>query len=548
MGIADRVIDVSVGNLPLALLQLAWPSVLQAVLSNAYSVADFYFVGHLPNKAAAVAATEAIGSSVGISICLYGLHNIIAAGCNAYSSQFKGANDKENLATTFKAAFWSCLVLSSVIAFLGYSSIHFIAMIPQSPNPVVTKNIEEFLGTIILSSPGFGLMLLIDNFYKANGNTVLPLFLEIASLCLNLYLNFAFVWQLGWGIKGSAIASAFSRILPALFGLRLICMGKLNGINVSLFSVSSQDEALVLWTRSIAMFRLGCWQSSSDWTYGAVFTVLIRLSGALGAAEQAGLGAGMRGLEWISFCVSEGFLVANITAVGNLIGANMQRRANLAALMGALMSAVSGCITGLPFICFSEPIARLLSSDADIVKYCAMYIRYQGYVSFGVGFEMASYGAFIGAGKAREVFFTNGSMNILRVPACAFCLFGSRGFFHGLAWSLGLRNSYPPTVGNFECVCAVIAVTAVFKAALFAVWLNLRWFRQLYFKDCTLIMETKPSTTTATAMTMAQVGSPVADNDNDNGNGNGDGIEDGENQAYIELSQVSEHGGKGEAY
>jgi hypothetical protein len=150
---------------------------------------------------------------------------------------------------------------------------------------------------------------------------------------------------------------------------------------------------------------------------------------------------------------------------------------------------------------------------------------------------MASYGAFIGAGKAREVFFTNGSMNILRIPVCAFCLFGSRGFFNGLAWSLGLRNSYPPTVGDFECVCAVIAVTAVCKAALFAVWLNLRWFRQLYFKDCTLIMETKPTTT---AITTAQVGSPLADNENDN--------EDGENQAYIELSQVSEHGGKGETY
>ena len=523
MGLTDRVVDVTQGSLPLALLQLAWPSVLQAILSNLYTVADFFFVGHLPDKAAAAAGTEGIAASIGLSICLYGFHNIVASGCTAYSAQFKGANDKTSLASCFKAGFWACIALSSLVALLGGTFIQQIAQIPHS-TPVVTANIEKFLGILILTSPAFGLLLLIDGFYKSNGNTLVPLCLEISSLIVNLALNYLFVFHLGWGISGSASASALSRLLPALVGLLFITNGHLNGIQVSLFSLSSREEASQLATRAMAMCRLGTWQSMSDWLYGFVFTILIRLSGALGPAEQAGLGAGMRGLEWLSFCVSEGFLVASLTAVGNLIGANLQRRASIAALMSAFMSSACGCLTGLPFIFFSERISRLLSDDADIIKYCAIYIRAQGAVAFGVGFEMAAYGSFIGAGKAREVFLTNGSMNLCRIPVAVYCIFGRSGFWLGLLWALGFSSTtdLPSTVGSFDSICWVIAGTAVLKAMLFFCWLSLRFCRGTYFCDSSLVVVEAGKGT-----------NPVAEQP-----------EAGAGETYIELSQVSSHGFK----
>jgi len=530
----DRSIDVTKGNLSLALVQLAWPSVLQAVLSNCYTVSDFFFVGHLSDPVAAAAGTEGIAASVGLSICLFGLHNVVPSGCTAFSSQFKGADDKAALGKTFKTGFWACLVLSSLVALVGHTFIHAIALIPHS-TPLVTENIEKFLGTLILASPCFGLLLLVDGFFKSNGNTLFPFFLEVGSLVINILLNWLFVFRFNWGIRGSAAASAMSRLLPAMLGLARISNGHLNGIEVNLFSLDGPGwtEINELCDRGVAMCRLGAWQSVSDWTYGFVFTVLIRLSGALGAAEQAGLGAGMRGLEWISFCVSEGFLVANLTAVGNLIGANLQRRANLAAMQGAIMSGFCGFVMGLPFIFYSEPIARLLSNDPEIVRFCAQYTKLQGFVSFGVGFEIAAYGAFIGAGKAREVFLTNGSMNLLRVPIASLCMFGSSGFWRGLTWALGINGKSPPVpTGDFLCICWVIAGTAVCKAALFAIWLNLRWFRGTYFHDSSLLQNC--STAGAAAET----------------SGSDSGSEDlaladkvGGAAAYIELSQVSEHGG-----
>ena len=111
-----------------------------------------------------------------------------------------------------------------------------------------------------------------------------------------------------------------------------------------------------------------------------------------------------------------------------------------------------------------------------------------GIVSFTTGFEIAAYGSFIGAGKARGVFLTNGSMNVLRIPLCCVCLYGRDHFVQGLAFALGLGSSKNlPQLGNFNCICWVIMGTAATKAALFAVWLNTRWFSQTYFKDSSLL-------------------------------------------------------------
>jgi putative MATE family efflux protein len=478
---SSSAVDITKGSLVTGLLRLAWPSVLQAVLSNCYTVADFFFIGHLPDKAQAAAGTTAIAASVGLTICLFGLHNIIPAGCNAYSAQFKGAEDKKNLGLTFQAGFWSCLLLSTAVAIAGHIFIENIAKIPNS-TPEVTAEISKFLGILLRTSPAFGLLLLIDGFFKSCGNTVYPLKLEVASLFINVALNWLFVFRLGMGISGSASASALSRLLHALVGLQQICAGRLNGIQVTLLSLD--DE---LPKRAMAMFKVGIFQSCSDWLYGGVFTVMMRLAGSLGPAQQAGLGAGMRGLEWLSFCMSEGFLVAGLTSVGNLIGANMQRKAILAAILAASMSSLCGCITGLPFIFYSKQISAMLSDDAEIIKYCSIYVKYQGFASFGVGFEMATYGAFIGAGKAREVFLTNGSMNILRIPLCVACIFGSKNFGAGLAWVMGFKAAPPAITGDFSCIAIIIACTAVAKAALFCCWLQYRYWTGVNFSDAILI-------------------------------------------------------------
>ena len=216
-------------------------------------------------------------------------------------------------------------------------------------------------------------MLMCDGFLKSNGDVLTPLALELLSLLLNTVGNYFFVLKFEWGIAGAAYSSVLSRLIPALLGCSLLLRGSL-GIPLSLRISTAVDKAEI-WLTTKKLASLGVFESLGELTYGVVFTILMRQTGDLGSAQQAGLGAGMRGLEWISFTVGEGFLVAAMTAVGQCIGANMQHRAMQASWYCSILSGVLTMLVGIPFIFAPEKLAIMLSDDPKIVEYCSIYLR-----------------------------------------------------------------------------------------------------------------------------------------------------------------------------
>lgn len=287
----DYLVDVTKGSLVMKIIQLAWPSVIQAILSNAYAFNDFMFVGHMQDREASATATEALGATVGLQVIMYAFHNCVPSGANTYASQSKGAKDIIGLATIFKSAFSACIVMSTIIATVGYTQIRHVSQMVNASKHVEDA-IVDFYSITFLGSPAFGLLLLIDGFFKSNGDTKTPLTLEIASLLINTILNYAMIIRWNWGIRGSAIATVLSRLLPALYGFAKILRGDL-GVPISTGIFSS--------VLAYNMITLGIFESISGLIYGVVFTLMIRLAGELGAEAQAGLGAGLRGLEWIAF-------------------------------------------------------------------------------------------------------------------------------------------------------------------------------------------------------------------------------------------------------
>ena len=492
------VIDTTDGWLPGKIVQLAGPSIVQSILSNCYSMNNFIFVSHIKDPELASACTSAISATVGMQIVCFAFHNIIPSGSNAYTAQYRGASNTSGLALTFKSGIYGSLIMSTILGILGYVFIDRIALLTNS-TPLVTSQIATYFGILIMSSPAFGLLLMIDGFYKSNGDAKTPLALELTSLLINTIGSYFFVLKFGWGIAGAAYASAISRLLPALLGGYMILNGRL-GIDLSLRLQSMEvvKEVIVMIDK---LARLGIFESMAQFIYGFVFTVLIRLSGELGPAQQAGLGAGMRGLEWLSFTVSEGFLVAAMTSVGQNIGANLQKRAMQSAWICILLSSILAGILGVPFLLIPEKISGSLSDDQDIIKYCSMYIRMMGKIMVFVGFEMASYGVFIGAGRARLVFFINATLNLFRIPITVYQMYDSNYRLIALAWALGFSDdskyaqvkaldtghSGIAIIGDFNAVCFSIAITSVMKAVVYSVLLSWRQYSELLFKDSNLI-------------------------------------------------------------
>lgn len=63
-----NAIDLTTGPLLSNLWALAWPSVIQAILSNCYAFNDYLFVGRIKDREVSAAATAALAASIGLQV------------------------------------------------------------------------------------------------------------------------------------------------------------------------------------------------------------------------------------------------------------------------------------------------------------------------------------------------------------------------------------------------------------------------------------------------------------------------------------------------
>lgn len=463
-----HMVDTTEGPLLGKSLSLAWPAVLQAILVNFYAFNDYFFVALAGDKA----ATAALSSCFAILIVHFTAVRILPTGGTTLIAQHTGARSEANVAKVFRNAVVSSLVFSTAAGLLGVVFLDQIVAINNAPEDVSVR-IGQYLQVLFYAAPAFSLMLVVDGAFRARGNTRIPLGLEVLSLLLNGFLNWVLVLgNLGFearGIEGAAIATALSRALPGLLGLILMLRGALN---------FDPRGPLHVWKPQLEvvrkMMRIGLYESLSSALYGVVYLILNRMAGQIGPEAQGGLGAGLRGIEWLGFAFGDGFLVATVTIVGQNIGAGQRERAWRGAWITAVASAVTCQLVGVIFVLAPEFLTSLVTDDAVTQAFAMQYVWIIGWMMWAVGFEMSFYGAFIGAGRTEITLLVSGLLNIVRVPIVAGFLFGWSNLFDSVRWAVFGIGFAPALVGTFEVLVWTIGGTAVLKALIYFGWMSAR--------------------------------------------------------------------------
>lgn len=458
-------VDTTRGSLVGTSVHLAWPAVLQALLVNFYAFNDYLFVGFLGDAA----ATAALSACFAILIINYCLLAVFPTGAMALVARAFGGRRLDQVADTLRQGLVATLLWSVVVGLFG------MAMLPQliaaaNVTPEVGARATEYLSVIYWGTPSFALMLVVVGAFRGCGNTRIPLMLEIFSLMINIVLNYVLVIGVGpiesMGVTGAAIATAISRAIPGVVGLVLIWRGAL-GVRLSV----PREQVRSAWAPRVeaagAMAKIGVFETLSGLIYGSVYLILNRMAGEIGPAAQGGLGAGLRGIEWLGFAIGDGFSTASLAIVGQNIGAQQLRRAYHGAWIAGGLSAFCCSLMGIVFILFPTELSSLVTDDPQTLAYAATYVGSIGWVMAAVGFEMSMFGAMIGAGYAQVAFAISAGSNLLRIPLAAALLFGPAELVTGAVWAVLGRGDAPPVTGVFSAFVITIGASAVLKAVVY---------------------------------------------------------------------------------
>ena len=203
-------------------LKLAIPAMLAQLVNVLYTVIDRIFIGNIPFVGDIALAGIGICAPIAEFVSSWG--NLIGVGGSVYMAMKMGAKENEEAEKILSNSFQALLIMSAVltIVFL-FAKENLIWWFGASSETFGYAN--DYL-TIYISGCTFAVMALGMNYFiSCQGFPAVAMFSVIIGAFTNIGLDYLFVYILGLGVKGAAIATVIAQCCSCTWSL-LFLFGK----------------------------------------------------------------------------------------------------------------------------------------------------------------------------------------------------------------------------------------------------------------------------------------------------------------------------------
>lgn len=375
--------------IPRALLALGLPTMIGMLINALYNLADTYFVGGLGTDAmGAVTVAFPLGQVV------VGLGLLFGNGAAAYLSRLLGRGDGETADKVASTALYSS-ILTGALVILG--SVLFLEPILKQLGALesVMPYALSYTRIYILFSIFNVFNVTMNNIVSSEGAAKTAMCALMAGAVLNVALDPVFIYTLGLGVAGAAIATALSQMVSTLVYLGYILRKK------SVFSFSPRE---CCFSREILseILKIGI--------PTLVFQLLTSLSIGMindaakdyGASALAAMGP-LTKIMSMGTLVVFGFLKGFQPIAGFSYGAGKWERLHEAIKTALLWSTLFCVAFGLTVAVFSPQLMSLFTrEDMEMIRIGAAALRANGLSFTLFGFYTVYSFLFLVMGRAKE--------------------------------------------------------------------------------------------------------------------------------------------------
>jgi len=205
----------------LLLWKFSWPSILAMMCNSLYIIIDRAFVGRGVGPIAIAATTVAFP----IMVLFMGISLLIGVGATALISIRLGEQKKEEaeLVAANAITLLVLLPLSLSIIYLMFTEpiLKFFGASPE-----VMPYAYDFTTIVILGSVFGSIGMGVNNFIRAEGNPIMAMSTQVLGTIINIILNYFFIFKMGIGIKGSALATVLGQLFATIWVLSYYFTGR----------------------------------------------------------------------------------------------------------------------------------------------------------------------------------------------------------------------------------------------------------------------------------------------------------------------------------
>lgn len=350
------------------LLVLAWPVVLTRSSQAVIGFADALMIAPLGEVSLAAVTTGAL-NFFALVIFPMGLAFIV----QSFASQYAGRDEP----VAARRYGWYGLILSGGFLVLSLVAIPFIdALLGVFPyEPEVHGAMSVYLGIRLLAVAPFVATEVLGNFFAGLGNTAMHMRASLATMVLNVALNWLLIGgNMGFpalGIEGAAIASLTATIVGLTYLGFAFARGWVSGLPAPRSAATRRAGGRagpvgLSWDEFSRMLRFGV-PSGFNWflEFSAFWIFINVIVAGLGTTVLAGMMVVME-INSISFMPSLGVGSAGAILVGQAIGSENRREVSRIVRLTLATAAIWQCLVGVVYILFPEPLMMMFAPGGDV--------------------------------------------------------------------------------------------------------------------------------------------------------------------------------------
>ncbi|MBM6861113.1 MATE family efflux transporter, partial [Clostridium saudiense] len=202
-------------------LKYAIPSALAMFTSALYTVVDGIFVG----QGVGSLALAAVNIVLPFTVMLFGIANMFAIGGGALVSKNIGAKKVDKAVNIFRQVFKFLFIISIGISLICIIFANQIVTVLGATENIKPLSVEYLRFYALFCIPNL-VGIVLNSFVRNDGRPKLAMISTISGAITNVILDYVFIFPLGMGIKGAAIATGLGQIVTVAILLPHFLMKK----------------------------------------------------------------------------------------------------------------------------------------------------------------------------------------------------------------------------------------------------------------------------------------------------------------------------------
>lgn len=395
------------GKINKTLLTLAIPSIIGMVVNGIYNIVDTIFVGRVGTS-----AVGAVSVVFPFFILISSLGIAVGMGSASYISRSLGRDDKKEAENTAITGMLLVIGIGIALAIFGLNYLEEILRLFGATEGIMPYALD-YAEVLVIGSPFVMLKMFFNNVMRAEGSVKASMVALILGAVLNIILDPIFIFTLGMGIRGAALATIISQSVTIIFQLWYY-LTKRSYLRLS-FKGYTTNKVIIG-----QIFLIGLPLFLTQGLNSGAMALVNNAASPYGDAAVAAMGIVKRVMSLGAFALL-GYSQAFQPVAGFNYGAKRYDRLWEAITFSVKLSTIFTIIVSLAFIGLSEQVISWFSTDPEVLDIGARALRAYSVPFPLLGFQLIYFSLFQALGKAAPAGLLSISrQGLILIPAVIF--------------------------------------------------------------------------------------------------------------------------------